>query len=57
MAIKSVEQNEIKRVIRFDKSMSLFTLEEEDYDETPVEERPGSRSSRSTKKGNAGLGN
>lgn len=57
MALREVEQNEIKRVIRFDMSMSLFTLEEEDYDDTPVEERPASRSSRSKNKESTVLGN
>lgn len=57
MALREVEQNEIKRVIRFDMSMSLFTLEEEDYDDTPVEDRPASRSSRSKNKESTVLGN
>lgn len=30
--------------------MSLFTLDEEDYDETPIEEINGSHSSRSRNK-------
>lgn len=52
-----INQKEIKKPIRFNMSMSLFTLEEEDYDETPMEERPGSRSSRSRSKGSVPFDN